>query len=157
MRGEASDITGRPGEIRRLIYRSEVADALRLRREVLRHGVAIISKSLRKRFRKNINILRIPVMKQVPNDVDAVSSARCNKGVDRAEIITAPSIHQRPAHRLARGENADFLKASIILVRMLVMVRCGNLVDPLPPGIVAGGALESGKEKATKHVPSFLQ
>src|SRR5438067_2485342 len=156
MRRKASDVAARPCEERWLIDRCEITEPVRARAEMFRGSVTVIGKALREFFGEDVDIFRVTVMEQVPDDINAVFAAGFDERIDGAEIVLAAPIDERPAHRLAGGGNADFVKPLVIFLDMFVVVRSANLIDPFAAGVVASGAFKSCEEKATKHVESFL-
>ena len=147
---EQALLAARIGHEGRLVDRRDVK-RVAFAAEIARDRVAIFGEALWEGGAPEVDVLRIAVMEQVPDDCDAVLPRRAGERLQAGEIIAAASVDQRPAHRLARGMDAERREVAVILVDAAVVPGRGDLIEPLPVPVVACRALEAGKEEAAKH------
>src|SRR5688500_19911593 len=115
---------------------------------MLRGGIAIIRKAFCEFVREWVQIGWITVVEQIPDHFNLVFLARLEKWFHRTEVIfPCAHIYQRPANRLARGENADVMEELVVRASVFVVMRCGDLVDPVTDVVVTGRAFVSGDKE----------
>src|SRR4051812_7165687 len=113
--------------------------------------MTVLCEAFRELVVERIQILGIAVVKKVPHDLDLMAAARLDKWPYRAEVMSASLIDERPANRFAGGKQSRFTQPPIVFVGVKVVMRCGNLIDPLPVSIGRRCAFEAREKKATKH------
>jgi hypothetical protein len=151
VRREEPGVPAGPGEVRRLVDRSEVAGAVRPPPDVLRRGVAVVREPGRELTGERVQVLRVAVVEEVPDDLHSVPPAGFDEGPDRGEVVPAPVVHQGPAHAVSRRADADFPQKPVVFVNELVVAGRRHLVDPLFQAVVAGRALKAGEKEALEH------
>jgi hypothetical protein len=90
-------------------------------------------------------------MEQIPDDFDSVALARLHEWSRRTEVQRASLIHHGPADRLAGRVQTDVAQSPIVSIRLHVVLRRRNLIDPLVLDVGRGRAFEAGDEETTKH------
>src|SRR3954469_22366073 len=95
-------------------------------------------------------------MKQVPNHFYIIFPTGLNEWLHAAEVVPSFLIDKRPADCLAHCVYPHVVQSFVIFIRMPVVVRSRDLVDPFASRIVSCCAFKPGKEETSKHVTSFL-
>jgi hypothetical protein len=87
-------------------------------------GDGIVGETLREALRERVGIVRIAVMAQVPDRLDAVAPLRLKERVDAGEIVGAAAlVDHRPGDALARDGDAERAQHPVILVGVAEVLR----------------------------------
>src|SRR5687767_12116768 len=101
MGSKATDIPTCPGEERRFIYRSDVKCSVLMFRKKFCSGITVISKSGSESITKNVQSIRITVMKKVPDNVDVMFPTGIYERKDGFKIKSPLLVHKRPTNSFA--------------------------------------------------------
>src|SRR5260370_14649593 len=118
----------------------------------LGRGAGVGRKAVDKLRRKNIQIARITVVTEIPDDLRSGFERRAEHGEKAAEVQSAAAIDQRPAQPVARGAHTGLRQHAIVFERLNIVLDSSDHIHALPQGIYLAGGLESSYPKRRKDI-----
>ena len=88
------------------------------------------SKTLNKFMREDVQVIRVPVVEKVPNDLDVISPRGTYLRHRRIKVVSVRlTFDQMPPQAVPGREYADLGQSAIVLVREFVMARGGDHIQ----------------------------
>ncbi len=96
----------------------------------------IAGKAQHELFRKWIQVIRVPVVAEIPDRKYLCLIYRVDHRIDKRKVVlTRTLVHQRPGYTFPRNGNTEVAQQLVICLSMFTVLRFLNEVAPLliPP------------------------
>src|SRR3954468_3648050 len=143
VRREQPLLSARIGHEGRLVHRCEIERAATFASDVAGDRGTIIREPLRKPVAPEVDVARIAVVEEIPDDLDPVPARRLDEGCKTGEIVAAAVVDERPAHGLAGGVDAERREVAIITLDRSVVPCRRHLIEPPTVAVIPRRALEA--------------